>query len=441
VPQNTGAASAQPEAPTAATQPATEAFEPQIDRLGNVLMDNGSGRWVAVNPKAVDKYLAQGWTYWGSGETSNAIPVLSSSAGTEANIYDLINGQNTAQAGSMAQLNSIINSLGSLTSSNNYQTILEKILAQNMPMYNSGKTEIQQQFQENAGNINADAERRGLFNSGVAAELQQKNDAAQVAELAKLLANVKSLSANQAQDAVGQQLQAAGLQGDMVTQGMQLSQSGIQNALNALLGLGDLGVAQQNANTNQQNANTNQQNADTNATSVSNQYNLGLLQLGVDQQRLDESARQFDARLALDRDLRNDDLKQFAQTMSLNWAQLNAQAKAQAADALYRARALDLDTRKFNSEQELIKAQQNQERLQVSFGAYDYLDKMFAQGATKEDLIAAIQPYKDLDAGLHSDLIDTVNRHFTTTTATQSSSGYNYTPPQNTGNIYSGFIR
>lgn len=382
----------------AAAPQAQEAAVPVPDETGKIYMINpANGKVIHVSPQNAAPWLEKGFQYY----TEEQSQMIDPNASVQDNVYNSANQLGASSEDANAQLQKIIKSLSSLTSSNNYQTILEKILAQNMPTYNSGAAELSDQYADNAKNIDIDAERRGLYNSGVAGSLQQENNADKAAALAKLLADIRALSTNQASTAVSQQIQAAGLQGDLVTKGAELSQSGIKAALDALLGSGNLAVNQQNANTN--------------AQQTANNYNINLLQLGIDQSKLDESARQFDARLDLDKTLRADDVEQFAQSMGLNWAQLSASSKAQAADSMYRAQELALATKKFESEEDLIKRQQAQDNLQILFGAYDMLDKMFAQGATKVDAVASVAPYKSGYPEVYTDLLNTINNQYRTT--------------------------
>ena len=380
--------------------------------------------------------------------TPAAIPAVAPQPAANTDLTNLIKqyldnqsstNQQTAQARSGQQA-----ALKNLLSPEGYTAILEKTLAANMPTYETGKTELEKEYAKNGEFLNSDAEKRGIFNSGIETSLQSQNNDAKLAALAKLYAEIQATSAGQAKDTIGQQLQGVGMQGDWTTSDASLASDQVKNAISSLLGVGNLNndttkinndytlgtesnsinrqkvdndydLGTQQIGIDQQNANTNKQNADTNSTQVKNNYDLGLQNIAQDKAKLAEQAREYDFS-------RTDSLAQFAQTMGLNWAQLGAQEKANMAEAGYRNEMLKLENSKFNSEQDLIKAQQSKDNLQTSMQAYDMIVQASKAGSSTEDLLTLIKPYATTNSALYNDLKSSINSMGTTAGASSGTS-------------------
>jgi hypothetical protein len=316
------------------------------------------------------------------------------------------------------------NTVKDVISADNYGKILQNVLQQLMPTYDVSAAKLKDQAAANANAIDIDAEKRGIFNSGAAATLQQNNQKDLTQNLAALLADLQSQSVDQARQYVGQQLEGTGQLGDWTTSdqsaGLDALKSKLAAAfnldeaeLNRTLGLGGLAVDQQNANTNAQNANTNQYNAQTDRM-------VGLGNLQIDRAKLDESVRQFNLSFQQANEFHADDMKQFAQQMGFNYAQLGSEERRAAASQALQSAGLQLDYAKFNSEQDLIKYQQKMQGLTDYKDAYDMLSQVDAAGAqkgwsadqiyqAKKDLIA---PYSAYNSDLYKDLLSGIKTDY-----------------------------
>jgi hypothetical protein len=295
--------------------------------------------------------------------------------------------------------------LNNVMSTTNYDTILDNVMTQLMPSYNATSAKLGDAAAANATAIDADAEKRGIYNSGAAATLQQQNREDLTQQLATLLASLQSDAVGQARDYVNQQLQAIGMAGDWTTADANTVLNSLSTYLSGLGLATDTSLGQQNANTGGRNATIGQQNANTGAQQVANDF-------AIDQAKLAQDAQQFADTLAFQKQVQADDMKQFSAQMQLNWAELNAQTKVSMINANANAVQSSIAAQKFQSEQQLIQAQQNKEYLADLQSAYSTLGA-FEEKAKKEGWTADklwqyestyIKPFEQYNPDIYKDI-------------------------------------
>lgn len=331
-----------------------------------------------------------------------------------------------AQSLARAQRQAMRDYMDNALSPENYNAIFSQIMEQLMPQYNAQKAEIGNYMNEQRRLADVDADRRGLYTSGVGAVMQN-----QIADQeAKTLSAALAALQQQATQLTGEQqermLRRAAIDGDWTTADLNAALGFLNSDRNYELGKGQLDLGYLNSDRDYQlglgQLGLGQLNSDRD-------YQLGLGNLGLNKDKLAEDKRQFDAKLGEEiRQFDNnaayrdtafaESVRQFEKEMGYKWSSLSASNKAQAFSQQLQLRELALKEGQWTDQQAYNQLQQDREKLTDSIKAYEYVSGLMQSGATPDQLYAAVQPYKGYDPSLYADLLKTIQNGGSTTDKT-----------------------
>ena len=201
------------------------------------------------------------------------------------------------------------------------------------------------------------------------------------------------------------------MEGNWAGQARQLNQGDLFQYIDAFLGGGQLGLGYLNSDRN---------------------YGISLAQLGLDQQKIDENARQFNVGQAWD-------MEKFAKTMGFEYKKLDLDSKIAMTNAGLRQQELNLAQNKYNDEKDRLAIEKDRERLSDVLGAYGMIQDEYSKGTDKTLVKQALTIYKDIYGDdVYKDLESTLNSLYGNTSSTGNPAkktgifrGATYNPPTN----------
>lgn len=309
-------------------------------------------------------------------------------------------------------------------SPDNYNKMFNSIMQQLQPLVQSQNAQISGQATEQRRLADVDAERRGVYNSGVGAVMQNEVSKNETQAMSDALAQIQG----QATQLTGQQqdrlLKSIGMQGDWTSTDTNSLLNMLNSSLDYELGKGQLNLGYQNSDRD---------------------YELGKGGLALDQQKLTEDTRQFDTKIKEDTrqfdsqmqesvrqfdaeyDFKersfSEDIRRFEKEMGYKWSSLSASMKASAANAEIAKAEISMKKSQWADQQSYNNAQAKKEKLGVTGEAYGIVSGLMSGGASKEEALTAIKMYEAYDGELYSDLRSTVNSEWGTKERLNNDSG------------------
>ena len=386
---------------------------------GSVYMISPNGALSTVSKNYVQEYLNKGYSVGSQGIRDATPSSYGGGVGDQGGyVRDMMAAQREAQRRAIEQA----------LSPEAYNRIFSQIMEQLNPLYEAQKQEIGESATEQRRLADVDAERRGLYNSGVGAVMQNQVSKAEQQAVAKVLAQLQA----QATELTGQQqdrmLKGIGLQGDWTSSDMG-TLLGLLNsdrdyelgsgrlALDKELGFGRLGLDKTKADRDYE---LGQGQLDLGKLNSDRDYELGIGKLGLERKRFEEEQRQFNESLAekqrqfnKDYDFRersfSESIRQWEGEMGLKWSDLNSRNKIAWMNAELAQMDMSMKKEQWLSQKEYNNAQMKREGLQDAISAHSYLEQLKASGASKDDALSAIKMYQGYNPDLYSDLKASVN--------------------------------
>lgn len=309
-------------------------------------------------------------------------------------------------------------------SPDNYNKMFNSIMQQLQPLVQSQNAQISGQATEQRRLADVDAERRGVYNSGVGAVMQNEVSKNETQAMSDALAQIQG----QATQLTGQQqdrlLKSIGMQGDWTSTDTNSLLNMLNSSLDYELGKGQLNLGYQNSDRD---------------------YELGKGGLALDQQKLTEDTRQFDTKIKEDTrqfdsqmqesvrqfdaeyDFKersfSEDIRRFEKEMGYKWSSLNASMKASAANAEIAKAEMSMKKEQWSDQKSYNEGQAKLEKLGITGEAYGIVSGLKSGGASKDEALTAIKMYEGYDGELYSDLVNTVTSEWGTIERLNNDSG------------------
>lgn len=292
-----------------------------------------------------------------------------------------------------------------------YNQIFDQIMQQQQPLFESQKQVIGDAVQEQRRQADIDAERRGIYNSGIASTMQQQLSENETEAIARALAELQAQATGLTSDYQNKLIQKAQLEGNWANQNRQLDQQALAGYLDNYLAGQQLGLDYMNSDRdfylgNQRlgldylNANRgyelDQARLGLDYLNSNRDYELGLQKLGLSQAELLERARQFDSEMGYKQQALDAELSMFANKLGYDYAKLGVDEKIALANANLRGAELALASQKFSSEQEALAAQSKREKLADTLAGMNWVKGVLEQGANPADILDSLEIYKDV---------------------------------------------
>lgn len=323
--------------------------------------------------------------------------------------------------------------MDSALSPDTYQKIFGQIMQQLNPAFDAQKSEISDYMNEQRRLADVDAERRGLYTSGVGAAMQNELASQEAKAISSALAQLQQQATQLTSQQQSKMLERAAIEGNWTTADMnyalamlnsdrdyelgqgQLNLGHLNSDRNYEISKGQLGLGQLNSDRDFQlglgQLGLGQQNSDRD-------YEINKRQLGLSQQKFEEDKRQFDSRL--NEEIRQfdsnakyrdtafaEDIRRFDTEMGYKWSSLSASNKATAFNQQMQQAELALRREQWTDQKAYNQLQQQRERMSDAAAAYSMVGSMIQGNATYDQIYTALQPYKDYDFGLYVDLLKT----------------------------------
>jgi hypothetical protein len=323
-----------------------------------------------------------------------------------------------------ANRDALVDQLNQALSPDYYTQNFNNIMTQLNPLYKQQRNEIMQMADQQRGQVDIDAERRGIYNSGVPANLRQDVNKMETQAIANALAQLQAQATQLVGDQQDRVLQSIGMQGDW----MNSDKSSLLGLLDTMTGY-DLGRLNSDRNYS-----LGMLNSDRDYQINMGKLGLGQQEMALNNLKFQEEQRQFARSLAekqrqydLDYDFKErsfaEDVRRFESEMGLKWSQLNASNKSSWIGAELDRAKLAFQREQWADEKSAANAAQNLQRLQYAMDGYADIQAIYNSGGSKSEAMSVAGMYNQyVGSDIGSDLKKTIDSMGWTTKGSSSSS-------------------
>jgi hypothetical protein len=346
-------------------------------------------------------------------------------------IADLQNRSAQQNQAYTAQRDAQRQSVNQIMSQDHYTNILNQIMGSYNPLIDAQKSQIADQYTESGRRIDVDAERRGLYNSGVAGELQRRNNVDQSQAVSQALAQLQAKAVEDARAYQQQQLQAVNMSGDWTTADRGLDQNDLSTWLDSSSNLAQLGMenrkidigerqTDRKIDLDERQVDIGERQSDEKLAlqeqEMNQNYELAQSRLGLDREKFDESVTQFTKSFDFETAKHGDTVKQWAVQNDMDWAKIDIQTKSAISDAVYKTQMgniaqqeLALSKEKFVEDKYLIALENQKGKIEDEKNGYRFLAELRTTGASPEELREAMGVFKNYSPDLYSALLESID--------------------------------